>query len=90
MIEQVIFLQGDQADEVLELFETHGVETAIECLSQYHFPGEHQTSNELGAGTMDDVYHGEVPETEGYVLTVNESLNYIGLEYSESLKPVQY
>lgn len=75
-IERIIFLQGDSAIEALEIYNEEGIDAAFAYLSEWHYPGEHETSDTLGAGTSDCVY-----KSAEYVLTVNESLGYIGLEY---------
>ena len=77
--ERVIFLQGNSADEALEIYNQHGAEAALLYLEQWHYPGEHETATELGAGTSDRVY-----EIAGYILTVNTRVGYIGLEYEVS------
>ncbi len=75
-IERIIFLQGEQADEALELYRNTGAEGVLQYLSEWHYPGEHETVSEYGAGSSDRTY-----EIGGYKLTVNLNLNYIGLEY---------
>ena len=77
--EQVIFLQGDAADEALEIYQEDGANAAIVHLRQWHIPGEHETRSSSGAGGSDDV----TEDDDGYVLVVNEALEYIGLEYDD-------
>ena len=74
--EQIVFLQGDAADEALELYYERGPESALELLCQWHYPGEHDTADEPGAGRLDDV-----DVIGDYIITTNFSLNYIGLEF---------
>jgi hypothetical protein len=76
LIERIIFLQGDQANEALDLYENKGPEGALQYLDQWYYPGEHETSDKPSAGSTDRVY-----EISDYLLTVNTSLGYIGLEY---------
>jgi len=82
-IERIIFLQDDSetTKEALKIFDEEGYLKTIEYLSQWHFPGEHETSNELGHGTADRIY-----KYNGYILSVNLGLNYIGLEYQEEVR----
>lgn len=75
--ERVVFMQDDEADEVLRVLDEQGEEAAIEHLSQWHYPGEHDGDDELAAGSSDDVYTSD----DGYVLTWNTRLGYVGLEY---------
>ena len=76
VIERVIFLQGESADEALEIYSNEGAEGLLEFLEQWHYPGEHETATDLGHGSSDDVFHfGQ------YVVSVNTALNYCGLEF---------
>lgn len=75
-VERIIFLQGDAANEALEIYDKNGCEGALQYLDQWYYPGEHDTASELSHGTKDTVYY-----ISDYVLTVNTALNYIGLEY---------
>lgn len=79
MFEQIIFFQADDETTqiALEIYENQGHEAAIKHLSEWHNPGEHETAHKPSAGTSDDTYRHD-----GYILTVNTSLGYIGLEYS--------
>jgi hypothetical protein len=74
--ENVVFLQGDDANEPLRILNDEGEDAALEYLKQWHYPGEHQGVAKLGAGTADNVY-----EKDGYILTWNDKVGYIGLEY---------
>jgi hypothetical protein len=85
MFEQIVFMQTDfNAEEPLSIYDNEGTEAAIKYLMQWHYPGEHETSERQSAGTADTVIYGR-DEQFGYVLTVNEGLGYIGLEYEEPL-----
>jgi len=77
--ERVIFLQGDEADEALKILDEEGQDAALEYLKQWHDPGNHMGSDELGHGTRDRTY-----EKDGYHMSWNSYLNYIGLEYELS------
>ncbi len=76
MIERIVFMQGEEAEEPLRILDEQGEEAAIEYLAQWHFPGEHETSETPGAGSDDDVYRAE----DGFRLSWNTRLGYIGLE----------
>ena len=76
IIERIVFMQGDEADEPLSILDTDGTKAAIEYLAQWHYPGEHETANEPAAGTCDHVQKTD----DGFILTWNDRLRYIGLE----------
>ena len=77
--EDVVFLQGDEAYQPLEILDTKGQDAAMEYLKQWHSPGEHQGSQELGHGSDDQTY-----EKDGYIMTWNTRIGYIGLQYDMS------
>jgi len=74
--ENVVFIQNEEADEPLRILNSQGEEAVIDYLSQWHNPGEHETSETPGSGGSDSVY-----EKDGYILSYNEGLGYIGLSY---------
>jgi len=74
--EDIIFLQESNADEALDILERDGPEGALDYLTQWHFPGEHDVREGLGAGA-DDYTH----ENDGYVMNWNLRIPYIGLKY---------
>lgn len=74
---RIIFLQGENANEALSIYKDHGCEGALQYLDQW-FDGNinhYERFNQPSAGSSDRVY-----EISEYLLTVNPSLNYIGLE----------
>ena len=73
IFEEIIFLQGFEAIEALNLLEQQGERSVIAYLSQWHYPGEHMTGD-FPAGTADSV-----SRQGNYVLSYNPSLEYIGL-----------
>ena len=77
--EDVVFLQGEEAYQPLEILSTKGKDAALEYLKQWHYPGEHQGSQELGHGTEDQTY-----EKDGYIMSWNPNIGYIGLQYDLS------
>ena len=71
--EDVIFLDGSEADEALEILDNQGEDAALEYLKQWHSPGQHMGSQQLGHGTSDKTY-----EKDGYIMSWNFPLGYIG------------
>ncbi len=57
-----------------------GKDEAMEYLKQWHYPGEHEGSNEVGNGTSDKTY-----EKDGYIMSWNAPIGYIGLVYDTYL-----
>jgi hypothetical protein len=74
--EDIVFAQGEDAIEPLEILAEKGRDAAIDFLAQWHDLGKHMTREEPAAGTSDTVY-----EKDSYILTYNLRLGYIGLEY---------
>ena len=77
IIECIVFVQGDEAIQPLSILDTDGTEAAIEYLAQWHYPGDHDTGDEPAAGSTDDVFETD----DGFILTWNIRLGYIGLEH---------
>ena len=77
--EDVVFMQGEEANEPLEILDTQGEDAAMEYLKQWHQPGQHMGSVDLGHGSSDRTY-----EKDGYIMSWNSQLNYIGLQYEVS------
>lgn len=74
--ENVVFMQGEDAYEPLEILNQNGEDAALDYLEQWHDPGNHEGTNELGHGSSDRIY-----EKDGYIMSYNTSLGYIGLQY---------
>lgn len=74
---RIVFLQGQSADEALDIYKSHGCDGALQFLDQWYDgnPRHYEKFNEPAAGSSDRVY-----EISDYLLTVNVPLNYIGLE----------
>jgi hypothetical protein len=74
---RIIFLQGEEANEALDIYKNRGCEGALQYLDQWYEGNinHYEQFNESAAGTSDRVY-----EISDYLLSVNTSLNYIGLE----------
>jgi hypothetical protein len=74
--EDVVFLQGDGAEETMEILNTLGKDAALTHLMQWHYPGEHMGSNEESHGSNDKTYR-----KDGYIMSWNTHIPYIGLQY---------
>lgn len=74
--EQIVFLDGSDAEEPLRLLYEEGEDAALEYLMHWHYPGEHDALSIPGYGTSDDIY-----EKDGYIMSWNTRLGYIGLVY---------
>ena len=75
--ERIIFIQGDEAWKYVERLDNLETEEVVKELSEYHYPGEHETDDRPSAGLLDDT------ETVGdYIVTWNSELGpYVGLEF---------
>ncbi len=74
--EEIVFMQGDEAEEPMEILNVEGPEAAMEFLKQWHNPGEHMGSDSLGHGSQDKTF-----EKDGYIMSWNPYLPYVGLVY---------
>ena len=74
--ERVVFMQGEEANEPMDILNNEGKDAAMKHLKQWHYPGEGEGSNETGIGTQDRTY-----EKDGYTMFWNPYLPYIGLVY---------
>ena len=74
--EDVVFFQGEEADEAMDILNNDGKDAALEFLKQWHYPGQHMGRHELPHGTQDKTY-----EKDGYIMAWNPYLPYIGLTY---------
>ena len=73
--ENIVFLQGDDAGEILDILDVFGESSAMEHLQQYDY-GESQieSRDDFPWGSRDMIYR------EGnYVMSYNIGLGYIGL-----------
>ena len=72
--EDVVFIQGDEAEEPLEILRNQGKMAALKYLTQWHSPGHHMGRHELPFGTDDEIFrHGD------YIMGWNSRIGYIGL-----------
>ena len=73
--ERIVFCQGDDATEPLDILNAYGEEAAIEYLAEWDMePGE--VFEESASGDSDAVYETD----DGFRLSYNQGLGYIGLE----------
>lgn len=77
--EDVVFMQDEEAEEPLNILNTQGEDAAMEYLKQWHNPGQHMGRNNLGHGSNDEIY-----EKDGYIMSWNSRIGYIGLQYDLS------
>lgn len=77
--EEVVFMQGDEASEPLNVLMNQGPEQALEYLKQWHSPGSHEGTDELKHGSSDFTH-----EQDGYTMSWNPYVGYIGLVYDLS------
>lgn len=76
--EDVFFAQEHEADDILEIIQNKGEAAAIDYLKQWHYPGEHATRSEPGHGSDDETF-----EKDGYILSYNPRIGYVGLVYRQ-------
>lgn len=85
MFEQVYSSQGAMAEDILKMIVTDGPLWAIELLKSYHYPGEHECSDDT-SGSSDTRY-----EQNNYILSYSEQASSINLQYQcdHDLQPSQ-
>ena len=74
--EEVVFMQGEDAEKVLDIIDEHGEDAGIEYLKQWHQPGHHMGTSQVPHGSGDYLY-----QKDGYTLSYSPSLGYAGLIY---------
>lgn len=78
----IVFLQGEEADKVLDLIDAHGVEAGIDHLSQWDY-GAETTDTAMEGGDVHDsapLYTGDRhAETGGYAMTYNPQARHVAL-----------
>lgn len=74
--EIIVFMQGEETEETMEILNQFGALRALNHLKQWHYLNEHETSSELGFGSNDRTF------TNGrYIMNWNSGLPYVGLTY---------
>lgn len=78
----VVFLQGDEADEVLDVIDAQGTDAAIEHLAGYDYGDETVEAAIANGHVYDEPQAGATDRTatrDVYTLTYNASLGHVGL-----------
>lgn len=78
----VVFLQGEEADEVLDLIDAQGTDAAIEHLTGYDYGDETVEAAIANGHVYDEPQAGATDRTatrDVYTLTYNASLGHVGL-----------
>jgi hypothetical protein len=78
----IVFMQGDDAKEALNIFNENGTKAAIKHLSQWDYghDNEHSPYDKPPWGSNDRIF-----KDGSYVLVVNQKIGYIGLVRVESV-----
>jgi hypothetical protein len=72
---QIVFLQGSEAEEPLEILNNQGEQAALEYLKQWDMGDSYETTTGSGAGRSDSQY-----QEGNYLMSWNDRIGYIGLE----------
>lgn len=84
MFYSIVFMQGDDAAEPLDILNSEGADAAVEYLAQWDYGDETLEAARINGHTYsqiaDAIGTGDYRLTIGaYVLTWNAGLNYVGL-----------
>lgn len=86
----IVFLQGDEADEVLRLIDRDGPDAAIEHLAHWDY-GDETTDAAMENGYVYDAVPTGMLDTETvsgeYTLTSNPAMGHVGLYRQHSIPP---
>lgn len=74
--ENVVFMQGDDALDALNILDQRGEEMALKHLKQWHYPGKHMKQDQPGYGEADQIYN-----SGPYIMSYNTGMGYIGLSF---------
>lgn len=74
--ENILFFQGEPAEPFLEMIRKDGEEATLEVMKEFHFKGNHETTNELLQGDEDSCW-----TDDRYIMSYNLRIGYIGLQY---------
>jgi hypothetical protein len=80
----IVFLQGHEADETLQIINENGCEAAVHHLLQWDNGEYYEQRDTPSAGSGDYTYTSECGD---YLLTYNPRIGYAGLEYVETDGP---
>lgn len=75
----IVFVQGDEAEEPLKILDEQGSDEAAKYLSQWDNGEYDDVSDEAPWGESDSVEVVTVPDAGKYILTYNTGLGYIAL-----------
>lgn len=75
--EQIVFLQGQEADKAMGILSSHGDDALLNYLQQWDNGGGHEVCETSTHGNSEALIEYE----NGYVLSYNIYLNYCGLQY---------
>ena len=73
--QDIVFMQGSEADEALALLSEYGIEAAFKHLLQWDYGDAGELRDDLPHGSYDRIFEGG----DGYIMSWNVGLNYIGL-----------
>jgi len=73
--QRIVFMQGEEADEPLQILADKGRVAAVDYLAQWDME-RGEEFDEPASGSDDDIY----TTRDGYRLSWNRGLGYIGLE----------
>lgn len=72
--QSIVFLQGDNANEAMDILDNQGREALLEYLKQWDHGERDDLRDDIGNGSSDRVI-----KFDEYYLTYNTGLNYCGL-----------
>ena len=72
---RIVFMQGDEAEEPLDILNRHGESAALKYLLQWDNSDYGDVDDRPGAGTGDRIY-----KKGDYIMNYNTRIGYIGLE----------
>lgn len=76
--ERIVFLQGEEADRAFALEAEDGLDSVMDYLKQWYYPGEHEIEKQAPWGTGDTVRRRH--DTDGeFCMSYNHHFGYIGL-----------
>ena len=80
----VVFLQGEEADAMLDLIDKNGAEAAIQHLSQWDYGDETRDAALVNGYVYDEIPQSSTDrvirdDASGYALTYNQQFGYVSL-----------
>lgn len=76
----VVFMDGDEADEVLDIIDRNGTRAALSYLTQWDYGDNYEAPrDEAPWGSRDDTEHFPFGDAGTYVLAWNRGLRYVSL-----------